>query len=140
MKKLTKLVLICIIAVLPIVMMVSCALSEEDVAGVYYGSYTENGSSFSVKITLTERGTYGRVITKDNLPYSSVAGRYEIRDEQIILYTSSDYTSYTEYHYSDGQLEHGGHVFRFSGEELNPDNNPPSMLPPATFPSTDTTK
>ena len=69
-----KALIICTIAALLIVILASCSPSQEDVAGTYEATYTEDGSTYYVKIILTERGTYGKKTYKDGTPYSSVAG------------------------------------------------------------------
>ena len=125
MNHITKTVLVCVTAVLLIITLASCALSPEDVAGIYAGSYTEDGSTFYEKITLTDRGTYGRMIIKDNLPFSSIAGRYEIQDDQILLYTSSEQPAYVTYRYSDEQLENSGNVFTKQEPSIDDSNELP---------------
>ena len=107
-----KTVFLCLVTLSLLVTFAACGISKEDVAGVYAGTYTENGSTYSVKITLTERGTYGKTTIKDGEPFSSVAGRYDIKDEEIRLYSSSDKAEYTAYRYDDEQLKQNGNIFK----------------------------
>ena len=111
MKTTVKAVSICIIVILLVSSLASCGPSMEDVAGTYSGSYTYNGNSFYAVIVLTEDGTYGKVVSKNGIPNSTDSGDFEIKGSKIRLYTSDDHKSYTEYTYSDGQIENGGHVF-----------------------------
>lgn len=107
-----KTLIFCLLAACLIITLASCALSEEDVAGTYAATYTEDGSTYYVKIILTERGTYGIVTTKDSEPLSSVAGYYTIDDETILLYQSLDKTAYTEYRYDDETLKKNGVTYK----------------------------
>ena len=125
MKHITKIALIVIIISLLAVMLASCSLSQEEVAGVYVGNYTQDGNTFRVKIILTERGTYGKVTTKNNQPESSVSGYYDIEDDQILLYDSRVLSTYTEYRYSDDQLEKDGKIFTKQAVDPNDSNELP---------------
>ena len=114
-----KALFICTLAALLIITLASCGLSEEDVAGTYAATYTEDGSTFYVKIILTERGTYGKVTTKDGAPFSSVAGYYAIDDETILLYQSLDKAAYAKYQYDEETLKQNGVVFNQIEEDDN---------------------
>ena len=111
MKSVLRVTSACLVIILLASFFVACSPSVSDVAGTYTGSYTYKGNDFYVVIVLDEDGTYGKVTSKNNIPSSSDSGEYEIKGNKILLYTSDDKSSYTEYKYSDGKLENNGHTF-----------------------------
>lgn len=111
MKRIVTIISLSLVSLILITLLASCGLSTDDVAGFYVGSYTEDGSTYTLEITLTERGTYGKRIYQDDTLISSVANRYELKDEDVILYDSADKITYTVYHYTKGKLENNGNLF-----------------------------
>ena len=117
MKNIIKILSLSLVAVILIVLFASCGLSMEDVEGYYVGSYTEDGSTYTVKIKLTQRGTYGKKVYQDDILISSVANNYELDGKQVVLYSSADHTAYTVYDYTNGKLQKDGHIFTQTIEE-----------------------
>lgn len=117
MKNITKIISLFVVTVIIISLLASCGLSMDDVEGYYVGTYTENGSTYTVKITLTNRGTYGKKVYQDDTLISSVANKYAIKDDQVVLYASADKTNSTVYDYTKGKLKNNGHLFTKTTED-----------------------
>lgn len=110
MKKLLSLVL----AIMLIMSMVGCSVSEKDVAGRYVGSYSSGGASYRVIISLDESGSYMKTMMKDGRIHSIEEGDWELDGNEVTLYDSSALTHHgvaTKYDCNGETLENNGHEF-----------------------------
>lgn len=111
MKAFTRVISICLLAIMMTTILVSCGPSMSDVAGTYTGTYTYNGSFFSVAIVLEESGSYAKATAKDGKT-TTETGTFEIDGDEVVLHKSGNSSNNTRYTYTDGQLENNGHIFK----------------------------
>ena len=110
MKKLLSLAL----ALMLIMSMVGCSVSEKDVVGRYVGSYSFGGASYRVIISLDESGSYMETMMKDGTIHSIEEGDWELDGNEVTLYDSSASTYHglaTKYECNGDALENNGHEF-----------------------------
>ena len=111
MKKITKILAVCMVVALLSSILASCSVSPSKVAGTYSGTYTYNGSSYSVGIVLSEDGDYAKVTYKNGSMYSSETGKYEIKGKKVRLINKGSGGGVTEYKFKSDTLINNGHKF-----------------------------
>ncbi len=110
-KKAPILIILGVVVFLITFIAVSC-LEKNDVVGVWTGSYTYNGNSYTVSISLKENGDYAKLMYKNGYYYSFETGDYEVSGNSIRLYDSSALTYHgvsTKYSYFFGRIQNNGH-------------------------------
>ena len=115
MKKMKKILSLCLVAVMLCTMLTACGgPSKEDVIGTWSGSYIYNGNEFSQAFVLNPDGTYAKATTKNGELSSTETGDYEIDGSDVVLYDSSSLTYHGDairYEYKDGVLINADHKF-----------------------------
>ena len=114
MKKLTKIISLCVMVALLVSTLAACGLSEAEAVGTWSGTYTYNGNDFSVAIVLESDGSYAKVTMKNGMLSSSETGDYEIKGNKVTLYDSDSIVYHGKsitYKYKNGALVNNDHYF-----------------------------
>ena len=88
----------------------ACALSEDDVVGVWTCSYVYNGNDLDVAFALDEDGTYAEVINRNGVLSSTEVGTWEIDGRRVLLHPDGE-PGTTPFNYKGGKLENNDHYF-----------------------------
>ena len=113
-KKTLRMLALCMAMLLMALTLTACGPSEEEVVGLYGGSYEYNGNTYSVGIVITAEGRYAKSTLKNGESNGSEVGDWEVKGSKVILYTDDSHTYHgtsTTYKWKDGQLENNGHYF-----------------------------
>lgn len=89
-------------------------LEEDDVVGMWSGSYSYNGNSYSVAFELKENGRYSKATFKNGRMHDFEVGDWDVKGGSVYLYDDSSVTyhgSYMKYSYFFGQLGNNSHYF-----------------------------
>lgn len=107
MKKFISLLLVLVFTVF---ILTACTPTMDEVAGTYSGTYTYEGTTFSVTIVLSKDGSYSEITLKNGSYNSSQSGKYGIEGNKVKLYDSQT-GAWIPYKYSNGTLTNNGHKF-----------------------------
>lgn len=109
MKTTKRIVSLSLVLVL-VLMLCSCGISREEAIGTWSGTYTYDGSLYSVAFVLSSNGSYAKAVVKNGSLSSSEMGTWEVEGGAVVLHARNGGGT-TRYKYKGGALVNNGHKF-----------------------------